>query len=146
VDEAARAVEHGVQDSLRRRHLPKDVHVDAALAARGLVRHARLGDRAVDREGDQLLVALTARLAVVVHGNDVAVAIARVGVDARERADPARRGPRARAFAVRHRNALAALDEGQDFTPGHQQRFQSLQGARSWLGGETVGDYMGRLP
>ena len=59
------AFEHAVKYALGRRHLPQDVHVDAAFAARPLVGDARLLDAAGDRVGDQLLVPLAAGPAVI---------------------------------------------------------------------------------
>src|SRR4030095_443534 len=47
-----------------------------------------------------------------------------VRVDARECADAARGGPRPRAFAIRDRDPLAALDERQCLAPGNHERVE----------------------
>ncbi len=52
--------------------------------------------------------------------------VVEIGVNAGERADTARAGPRAGAFAIRHRNAFAALDKRQHLASRYQQRLQRL--------------------
>ena len=89
----------------------------------------RLVERALDRVGDQLVVALAPRLAAVDLPDDLTVLVEMVGVDARERAHAPGRGPSAGAFAVRDRNALAAFDDGQDLAARNQQGFQREQNA-----------------
>ena len=73
---------------------------------------------------DQLLVVLAPRAAVIGLRNGSAVRAKAVGVDARERADAAAGGPGARAFAVRHRNALAAFDQRQHLASRYDQRVE----------------------
>src|SRR5262249_26280164 len=119
VDESARALQHAVQDALRRRHLPEHVHVEATLAVRALVGDLRLMDPARDRVADQLLVTLAARPAVIELRLPPALLVEAVGIDAREGADPARGRPGARALAVRDRDALAAFHQRQHLAPGN---------------------------
>src|SRR5690606_13722215 len=88
VDQPLGAFEHTVKDALRRAHLPQHVHVDAALPAGQVVGDARLADAALNGEGDQLLMALAAGLAVIDLLDQAAVIVIGVGVDAREGADP----------------------------------------------------------
>ncbi len=70
-----RAFEHAVQDPLGGRHLPQHVHVDAALAVAALIGDARLLDAAGDRIGDQLLVPLAPRAAVIELRDQLAVSV-----------------------------------------------------------------------
>src|SRR6516225_1056035 len=114
VDEAARAFEHAVKDALRRRHLPQHVHVDAALAVRALMRHARLMDAAGNGVGDELLMALAPGTAVIELRDSLALLVVAIGVDAGEGANAAARRPGSRAFAVGDGNTLAALNERQN--------------------------------
>src|SRR5262249_27126060 len=127
VDEPARAFEHAVQDALGRGHLPQHVHVDATAATGALISDARLRDAAGDRIGDQLLVPLAPRAAVVDLQDAAAIGVIGIGIDAGERADAARGRPGARAFAVRDRDALAAFHQGQHLATGNDQRLQSDQ-------------------
>ena len=94
VDEPAGALQDAVQHPFGAAHLPQDIHVDAARLAAGLVRDLGLGDAALDAVIDQLLVALAAGAASVGLADDLAVLVVGIGVDARERADAAGRGPR----------------------------------------------------
>ena len=65
MDQALGAFQHAMQHALGRGHLPQHVHVDAALAAGDLMGDAGLMDAALDRIGDQLLMALAPGLAVI---------------------------------------------------------------------------------
>src|SRR5215469_9420155 len=94
--------------------------MDAAQAIRALIGDARLMDAASDRELNQLLVPLAPRAAAIDLRILVPVLVEAIGVDTRESADAAACRPSARAFAVRHGNALAALDEWQHFASRHQ--------------------------
>src|SRR5581483_496358 len=138
VDEAARAFEYAVQHPLGRRHLPQHVHVDAALAVGALMGDARLLDAAGNRVRDQLLMALAPGTALVDLRNALAGLAVAVGVDAGERADPARGGPRARALAVRNRDALAAFHQRQHLAPRNDQRFERLHPAPPCRTGATL--------
>src|SRR6185437_7317075 len=127
VDEPARAFEHAMQDALGRRHLPQHVHMYAAAATAALIGDARLLDAAGDRKGDQLLMPLAPRAAVIDLRDAAAIGIIGIGVDAGERADAAAGRPGTRALAVRNRDAFAALDERQHLATGNDQRLQSDQ-------------------
>ena len=118
VDKPLGPGEHAAQDALGAGHLPQDVHVDAALAAGQLVRDARLADAALDRIGEEFLVALAPRPAAVAHRDQLAPGIVGIRVHPGERADPARRRPRAAALPVGDGDALAALDERRNLLAG----------------------------
>jgi hypothetical protein len=121
MDEAPGAFENAVEDALGGGHLPQDVHVDAALAVRRLVRAARLRDAAADREGDQFLMALAPRAPMIALLRQRAVGLVGIRIDAREGPDAARRGPGPRTLPVGDRDALASLDQGEDLASGNQQ-------------------------
>ena len=112
------ALEHAVQDALAAAHLPEHVHVDGTLAARKLMGDAGLFDAALDAEGDEFLVPFAAVAAVVDLGDQLAVLVVEVGIDAREGAHPRTGRPRPRALAVGDGDALAAFDQGQGFASG----------------------------
>ena len=100
--------------------------VDEALRGKG---HAtRLMDAAGDRIGEQLLVPLAPGRAAIDLVDAPALGVDAVGVDAGERADAAGRGPGARAFAVRDRDPLPALDERQDLASGNDERLEADRG------------------
>ena len=121
VNEAARALQHPVQDPLGGGHLPQHVHVDAALAVRALMRDPRLLDAAGDRIGDQLLMPLAPGAPGIELRDQFAGLVVAVGVDPGEGADPAGGRPGARALAIRDRDALAAFDQRQRLAPGNHQ-------------------------
>ncbi len=89
VDEALGPFEHAMQDGFGRPHLPQHIHMDAAIAVRGLVRHARLMDATGDRVADQLFMPLAPGLAVIDLWDHRAGGIEGVGIDAGEGADAA---------------------------------------------------------
>ncbi len=124
VDQAPGAFEHAVQHPLGGRHLPQHVHVDAAFAVAALIGDAGLLDAAGDRIGNQLFVPLAPGAAAIKLRDQLALRAIAVGVDPREGADPAGRRPGARAFAVRHRDALAAFDQRQHLAPRDHQRIE----------------------
>src|SRR6185369_9769558 len=126
VDQALGAFQHAMKDALGRGHLPQHVHVDATLAAGDLMGDAGLIDAALDRIGDELLVALAPRLAVIGLLDELAVLVEGIGIDAREGADAPARGPGARTLAVGDRDALAALDQGKDLAARDDDGFQRL--------------------
>src|SRR5579875_1667234 len=100
--------------------------MNATISTCPLISDAGLMDAAGDRVGDQLLVSLAPGAAVIDLPDKLAAFGVAVGVDPGERADPAGGGPGARAFPIRNRDALAALDERQDLAPGDQQRIERL--------------------
>src|SRR5579864_190557 len=124
IDEPARAFEHAMEDALCRRHLPEHIHVDAALAVGALMGDARLMDAAGNRVGDELLMALAPRAAMVDLRDALALRVVAVGLDAGESADASGSSPGTGAFAVGDGNALAALDEREHLAAGNHQRFQ----------------------
>ena len=126
VDQAAGAFEHAVQNPLGGRHLPQNVHVDAAFAVAAFMGDAGLLDAAGDRIGDQLFVPLAPGASVIDLGDQPTVVAITVGIDPGERADTAGCRPRPGALAVRHRDALAAFDERQRLAPGDDQRIERL--------------------
>src|SRR5271155_2574328 len=85
------------------------------------MRDARLMNAAGDRVGDQFLVPLAPGAAVINLRDRMARGIEAVGIDAGKRADGAGSRPGSRAFAIRYRYALAALDERQHFAPRYHQ-------------------------
>src|SRR5262249_9743055 len=129
VDQAPSPFQHAARHALRAAHLPQHVHVDAADAAGALMRFLGLGDAAGDAVGDQLLMPLGAGAALIDLRDGVAAGRVAVGVDAREGADAAARGPAAAGRAVRHRHALAALDQGENLDAAHADRVDHLQGS-----------------
>src|SRR5438094_52264 len=78
-----------------------------------------LGDATTDAVGDQLFVAVAAGLAVVDLADDGAIRVVAVGIDGGEGADAAPGGPGAAGGTVGDGDALAALDERQDFGAAH---------------------------
>src|SRR4029077_14539071 len=100
--------------------------MDAALAAGDLMGDAGLIDAALDRIGDELLMALAPGLAVIGLLDELAVLVEGIGIDAGEGADSAARGPGARALAVGDRDALAALDQREDLAARDDNGFQRL--------------------
>src|SRR6266567_2318528 len=115
-----------MQHPLGRRHLPQHIHVNDAFAIRALVGDARLLNAAGDGVGHQLLVALAPGAAEIKLRDWLAGLVVAVGVDAGERADPARGGPGARTLAVRDRNALAAFDKRQHLAARNHDRIERL--------------------
>ena len=95
MDQPLRPFEHGMKDALRRRHLPQDVHVDAAMAAGDLMSDPGLGDGAANGVGDQLFMPLAPGLAVIDIGDELPIGVTRIGVDTGECSHTARGGPRA---------------------------------------------------
>ena len=81
----------------------------------GRVGEPRLADPALDRVGDQLLVALEPVAAAEDQRDVLAVLVDHVRIDAREGADAAGRGPGAGRAAAADGDALAALDQRPDF-------------------------------
>ena len=126
MDQPAGAFQHTVQDALGRGHLPQHIHVDAALPVRALVGDAGLLDPASDRVRHQFLMPLAAGPAEIDLRDRLSRLVVAVGVDPGERADPTRGSPCARAFAVRDRNPLAALDERPYLAPGNHERLKRL--------------------
>src|SRR5690348_11414382 len=116
-----------MKNALGATHLPQHVHMQAALAGGYLIGHARLVDPAADRVGDQLLMPLAPRLAVIHLRQHVAVGIVGIGIDAGEGANPVARSPGAGAFAVGNGDALAALDQRPDLAAGDDDGLQCLQ-------------------
>jgi hypothetical protein len=96
--------------------------MDAATAVGALMRNLGLSDAAPNCIGDQLFMPLAPRAAVIMLGNEIAVSVIAVGVDARKRADAARRRPGAGAFAIRDSDALATLDKRKGFDAGYFDR------------------------
>ncbi len=133
VDQALGAFQHTVQNGLGRRHFPQHIHVDAALAVRRLMRHARLSDTALDRKIDQLVVAFPPRTTLIDHRKQAALVVIAVGIDAGKRANTAGSSPGAGAFAVRYGDALAPFNERQYLTPGHDNGIECLHGILSAL-------------
>jgi len=119
VDQALGPDQRAFQDFLGAAHLPQHVHVQTALAAGQIVGDAGLGDGALDAEGDQFPMTLGAGLAAVGHGDQLAVLVVSVGIDAREGGDTAGGSPGARAFTIGDVDALATLDDGKDFATGN---------------------------
>ena len=126
VDQPAGAFQDAVQHALGRGHLPQNIHVDAALPVRALVGDAGLLDPAGDCVGDKFLMPLAAGAAEINLRDQLSRLVVAVGIHARECADTARGGPGARAFAIRDRDALAALDERQYLAPGNHERLKRL--------------------
>ena len=122
MDQALGAFQHAMQNPLGRGHLPQHIHMDAATAVGALMRDLGLGDAAADRIGDQLFMPLAPRAAVIMLGNEIAVGVVAVGIDAGKRADPAGRGPCAGAFAIGDSDPLAAFDQRQGFDAGDFDR------------------------
>src|SRR6185369_15174077 len=117
-DEALRALENAVEDTLRAAHFPQHVDVDSALAAGHLVGALDLRDGAIDRIFDQLFVAVAAGERLVDLRDDAAFGVVAVGVDRADGADTAGGRPGARASMVCRRHALAAFDQRPDFLAG----------------------------
>src|SRR5207245_9301579 len=107
IDQALRPFEHAVEDALGPTHLPQHVHVEPAIAIGQLVGHARLIDAAADRIGDRLLMALAPCLAVVDLGQQIAIGIEGIRIDAGECSHPATGGPGTRTLAVGYGDTLA---------------------------------------
>ena len=126
VDQALGPFQHAMEDALGRGHLPQHVHMDAALAAGDLMGDAGLIDAALDRIGDELLMALAPGLAVIGLLDELAVLVEGIGIDAGEGADAAARGPGARTLAVGDRDTLAALDQREDLAARDDDGFQRL--------------------
>ena len=121
------SLEHTVEDALGAAHLPQDVDVDRALAAGDVIGALDLGDGAVDRVADQLLVPLAPGQRMVDLGDDPPFGVVAVGVDRGDGADAAGGGPGARAQCVGRRHALAALDQRQHFAPRIKDRLDTLE-------------------
>lgn len=119
MDQTLGPFQRAFQDFLGAAHFPQHVHVQTAIAAGNVVGDARLGDGALDTESDQLTVTLAAGLGVIDHGDEIAVLIVIVGIDAGKGGHAAGCRPRARAFAVGNIDPLAAFDQRQDFTTGN---------------------------
>ena len=86
-----------------------------AFAARCFVCDPRLGNTALDGIIDELFMALFSCPATIDLRNGFAIAVVGIGIDAREGADRAGRGPGAGRQAIGHANAFAAFNQGQDF-------------------------------
>src|SRR6516165_6456459 len=121
VDESLGALQHPVQYTFGRRHLPQYVHVDAAFAIGALVGYTRLLYPSGDRIGNEFFMSLASRSSVVDLRDRLAGLGVAVGVDPGESADATSGGPGSRAFAIRHRDALAPFDERQHLTPGNHE-------------------------
>ena len=119
--------QHAMQDALRPAHFPQHVDVDRAPAIGNLIGALDLLDRAVDRIGDQFLMAVAAGAAVIDLGDDIAETVIAVGIDGGHRADAASRRPGTGTRMVGHRNALAAFDQRPDFAATIDDRLQPLE-------------------
>src|SRR5262249_35483060 len=90
---------------------------------------ARLVNSAGDGIGDELFVPFAPGAAIVdLRDRQAGVSVA-VGIDPREGAYTAGRSPRTGTLAVRNRNALAALDEGQNFPPRNDEAVERFHEA-----------------
>src|SRR5262249_33280731 len=131
VDQPLRSLQYTVQDLLGGRHLPQHVHMDPALAAGDLMGDAGLVDPALDRVGDQLLMALAPGLPAILLQDQPPLLVKGIGIDAGEGADPPALRPGARALAVGDRDALAALDQRKDLAARYDDGIQRLHGLLS---------------
>ena len=64
---------------------------------------------------------------MIYRQNGISISVKGIGVDAGKCSDTTGRRPRARAFAIRHGDALAALNEGGDLLAGDDKRLQRFQ-------------------
>ncbi len=126
VHQALRPFENAGDDALRTAHFPEDVGVDAAGAAGFLVGAAGLGDAALDRVGDQLVVSGAASGAAIDLRDRAAGVVVAVGIDGAERADAARGGPASGGQPVGDRHTLAALDQRENLDATHSDRIDRL--------------------
>ena len=126
-DQSPGPLEHAVEDALRAAHLPQDVDVDRAVAAGDVIGALDLLDGAVDGIADQLLVPLASGQRVIDLRDDPPFGIVAVGIDRRDGADAAGRGPGARAQMVGRRYALATFDKRQHFAARIENRANSLE-------------------
>ena len=129
VDKALGLLHDLIDHAFRAAHFPQDVRVDTALTAGDVERLARLGYRALDRVGDQLLMPLPARAGVIDLRNGVAVFVVAVRVHGADRAHAAAQSPMARGGSVRHGDALATFDQRQDIGAAHPDRVDRFHGA-----------------
>src|SRR5439155_26866147 len=90
---------------------------------------ARLIDAAADRIGDQLLMTLAPCLAVVDLGQQIAIGIEGIRIDAGECSHPATGGPGTRTLAVGYRDTLAAFDQRPDLPARDDDRLKWLHAA-----------------
>src|SRR6516164_4739872 len=111
VDESLGALQHPVQYTFGRRHLPQYVHVDAAFSIGALVGYTRLLYPSGDRICNEFFMSLASCPPVVDLRDRLAGLGVAVSVDPGESADATGGGPGSRAFAIRHRNAFAPFDE-----------------------------------
>src|SRR5215469_632526 len=88
-----------------------------------------LMDAAGDGVADQLLMTLGAGATEIDLLLRLAGLVGAIGIDAGEGADAARRGPGAGTLAIRHRDALAALDQRQHLPARDDERFQGNHAA-----------------
>src|SRR5438105_632123 len=111
--------------------------MDPAFTIGALVRDARLLDPAGDRVGDQLFMPLASSPAVIDLRDRLTPFGVAVGIDPGERTDAAGCRPSAGTLAVRHRNPLAAFDEGQHLAPRDHQRIERFHQTAPCGGGSA---------
>src|SRR3546814_5283627 len=70
---------------------------------------------------------LLARQRVIDLRDDLSLGVVTVGIDRRNGADAARRGPGAARHMVGRRHALAAFDQRPDFTPAIKDGLQTFE-------------------
>src|ERR1700734_1329535 len=80
IDDAFGAVKDAMQNALRCRHFPKNIHMNAASAAAKLMRFLRLRDAALDGIRDQLFMPVAARFSFVNLRNEITLRVVTVGV------------------------------------------------------------------
>src|SRR6185312_17328682 len=142
VDQAFRLLQHLGDDAFGGAHLPQDVGMDAPLAAGKVPGPPRLRQRAPHRVGNQLLVPLPPRLAVIELRNRAPVLIEAIGIHRAEGADPAGKSPVAGRNAVGDGDALAALNQRQHVDAAHPDRVDCPHSRQTISGGSEscIGD------
>src|SRR5262249_56152302 len=84
----------------------------------------RLLNASSDRVGHQFFMACEPGASSIDLRDRLPVFGVAVGVHPGEGADSTGSAPRPGTLAIRHRNALAALDERQNLTPGYHERIE----------------------
>jgi len=127
MDQATRAFQHAARNAFRTTHFPQDIGMDAALAAGHIPGALGLGDAALDAVFNQFLMPVAARFAVIDLADDIAIRIIAIGIDGRECANAAGRGPGAASAPIGNGNAFAAFHQRQDINAPHPDRIDGLQ-------------------
>src|SRR5215469_359112 len=144
VDDPPGPFEHAMQDAFGGGHLPQHIHVNPALAAGALMRDARLLNAPGDRVRHQFFMAFEPGASSIDLRDRLPVLGIAVGIHPGEGTDPTGSAPSPGTLAIRHRNALAALDERQNLSPGYHEGIERFHDPGPLTGRRPQPDWLRR--